>query len=80
MGKVWSDFSPRNPQVGCLRMAPSHIKLHVILLLIVTILQGMHYNWENLYYEILIPRNLMTFRGLKEQAKNVTYVLPIQGK
>lgn len=40
----------------------------------------MHYNWENLYYEILIPRNLMTFRGLKEQAKNATYVLPIQGK
>lgn len=61
-------------------MGPSLIKLHVILLLIVTILQGMHCEWEYLYYKIVMPRNLVMFRELREKTENVAHVLLIQGK
>ncbi|KAM9621915.1 disintegrin and metalloproteinase domain-containing protein 1a-like [Trichechus inunguis] len=35
---------------------------------------------ETLYHEIVIPRNLMMFRGLEEKAEKVSYVLLIRGK
>lgn len=59
--------------MGHLKMSPSYIKLHVILLLIVTILQGMHCKWKSLYYKIVIPSNLMIFNGLEEKAEKVLY-------
>lgn len=60
-------------------MSP-HINLHVMSLLIATILQGMHCKWEYLYYEIVMPRNLVMFREQKEKTENVAHVLLIQGK
>lgn len=66
--------------MGHLRMSPSYIKLHVILLLIVNILQGMHCKWKSLYYKIVIPSNLMIFKGWEEKAEKVSYILLIQEK
>lgn len=66
--------------MGHLRMSPSYTELHIILLLIVTILQGMHYKWKSLYYRIGIPSNLIIFKGLEEKAEKVSYILLIQGK
>lgn len=61
-------------------MGPPHINLHVMLLLIATILQWMHCKWLYLYYEIVMLRNLVMFRELKEKTEKVAYVLLIQGK
>lgn len=51
-----------------------------MLLLIATILQWMHCKWLYLYYEIVMLRNLVMFRELKEKTEKVAYVLLIQGK
>ncbi|XP_075390773.1 disintegrin and metalloproteinase domain-containing protein 1-like [Tenrec ecaudatus] len=40
----------------------------------------MHCEQESLYHEIIIPKNLMMFRGLEERAEKVSYVLRIRGK
>lgn len=40
----------------------------------------MHCKWLYLYYEIVMLRNLVMFRELKEKTEKVAYVLLIQGK
>ncbi|XP_006894789.1 PREDICTED: disintegrin and metalloproteinase domain-containing protein 1a-like [Elephantulus edwardii] len=79
MRKAWSDFSLRSCQ-GYEKLGFSALRLHIIILLTGPLLQGLHGKQEPLYYETVIPRNLVMFRELEQKSEKVSYILIIKGK